>query len=46
VCGGRLFGSIFSAAAASISGGYVWFVKVQAALNRYWEGKASATAAA
>jgi len=24
----------------------VWFVKVQGALNRYWEGKASAAAAA
>jgi hypothetical protein len=23
----------------------VWFVKVQGALNRYWEGKASAAAA-
>lgn len=25
---------------------FVWFVKVQGALNRYWEGKASGTAAA
>ena len=25
---------------------FVWFVKVQGALNRYWEGKASGRAAA
>jgi hypothetical protein len=24
-----------------IAGGIVWFVKVQGALNRYWEGKAA-----
>jgi hypothetical protein len=28
-----------------IVGGFVWFIKVQGALNRYWEGKAAATAA-
>jgi Domain of unknown function (DUF4234) len=29
-----------------IVGGIVWFVKVQGALNRYWESKAAATAPA
>ena len=27
-----------------IIGAFVWFIKVQGALNRYWESKASATA--
>ena len=29
-----------------IVGGIVWFVKIQGALNRYWESKAAATAPA
>ena len=29
-----------------IIGGIVWFVKIQGALNRYWESKAAATAPA
>jgi Domain of unknown function (DUF4234) len=29
-----------------IAGGIVWFVKIQRALNRYWEGKAGAAPAA
>jgi len=29
-----------------LAGGIVWFVKVQGALNRYWESKASQTGAA
>ena len=29
-----------------IVGGIIWFVKVQGALNRYWESKAAATAPA
>jgi hypothetical protein len=28
-----------------IIGAFVWFIKVQSALNRYWESKASASAA-
>jgi hypothetical protein len=28
-----------------IVGAFVWFIKVQGALNRYWESKAAATTA-